>query len=156
MKIIGTLVLAIGLIFIFITLSVDPYGSSGYLNIARMNEKQNFLIVSVAVAMAGVVIVAFGYHSEQTTLIPNKTSLVSTKQETRVCPFCAERIMAQAKVCRYCGRDINPVVESSNEGIEELGITFDGEHYFVREFRFTEVEDAIARAKQLAVQDGVV
>ena len=27
----------------------------------------------------------------------------------RECPWCAERILARAKVCRYCGRDVPPV-----------------------------------------------
>jgi uncharacterized membrane protein YdbT with pleckstrin-like domain len=27
----------------------------------------------------------------------------------RECPFCAERILAKAKVCRFCGRDVEPV-----------------------------------------------
>ena len=26
----------------------------------------------------------------------------------RECPYCAERILAKARVCRYCGRDVEP------------------------------------------------
>jgi uncharacterized membrane protein YdbT with pleckstrin-like domain len=29
-------------------------------------------------------------------------------EATRICPFCAETVKAQAKVCRYCGRDLPP------------------------------------------------
>jgi membrane protein YdbS with pleckstrin-like domain len=28
----------------------------------------------------------------------------------RECPFCAERILARARVCRFCGREVEPVV----------------------------------------------
>jgi len=35
----------------------------------------------------------------------------SATREERECPFCAERILVRAKVCRFCGRDIPPAQE---------------------------------------------
>jgi formylglycine-generating enzyme required for sulfatase activity len=31
-------------------------------------------------------------------------------RDERDCPFCAERILKKARVCRYCGRDVEPLV----------------------------------------------
>lgn len=39
---------------------------------------------------------------------PNETSLVS-RGEARQCPYCAELIKREARVCRYCQRDVSPV-----------------------------------------------
>ena len=30
-------------------------------------------------------------------------------REERECPFCAERILKKARVCRFCGRDVEPL-----------------------------------------------
>ena len=30
-------------------------------------------------------------------------------REERECPFCAERILARARVCKHCGREVEPV-----------------------------------------------
>jgi uncharacterized membrane protein YdbT with pleckstrin-like domain len=31
------------------------------------------------------------------------------RREERDCPYCAERILARAKVCKHCGRDVEPI-----------------------------------------------
>jgi hypothetical protein len=33
---------------------------------------------------------------------------LAIKGQVRECPFCAEQIKTDAKVCRYCGRDLPP------------------------------------------------
>lgn len=30
-------------------------------------------------------------------------------REERDCPFCAEKILTKARVCKHCGRDVEPV-----------------------------------------------
>ena len=33
-------------------------------------------------------------------------------REERECPYCAERILKKARVCKHCGRDVEPLVEA--------------------------------------------
>ena len=35
--------------------------------------------------------------------------------DTRKCPYCAELIKREAKVCRYCHRELEPVLNSPSE-----------------------------------------
>ncbi len=39
---------------------------------------------------------------------PSPGYLPADRQE-RECPYCAERILVKAKVCRFCGRDVSAV-----------------------------------------------
>ena len=36
----------------------------------------------------------------------------SADRQERECPYCAERILAKAKVCRFCGRDVSAVAST--------------------------------------------
>ena len=33
-------------------------------------------------------------------------------REERDCPYCAERVLARARVCKHCGRDIEPLIKA--------------------------------------------
>lgn len=41
---------------------------------------------------------------------PILTAQSSPSRAERECPHCAERILAKAKVCKHCGRDVEPAV----------------------------------------------
>ena len=41
----------------------------------------------------------------------------TTGEPLRKCPHCAEKILAEAKVCRYCHRDVEPLITNSAPGI---------------------------------------
>ena len=40
------------------------------------------------------------------TLLGDFTRWVFTRAREKKCPFCAEFVKAEAKVCRFCGRDV--------------------------------------------------
>jgi uncharacterized membrane protein YdbT with pleckstrin-like domain len=40
---------------------------------------------------------------------PAMSAIPDTARVERDCPYCAERILARAKVCKHCGRDVVPV-----------------------------------------------
>lgn len=42
-------------------------------------------------------------------VLPQSVPSVTGVREERECPFCAEPILKKAKVCKHCGRDVEPL-----------------------------------------------
>jgi len=46
---------------------------------------------------------------------PIPSASTGTGRVERECPYCAELILAKAKVCKHCGRDVDPVHPKGEE-----------------------------------------
>lgn len=44
------------------------------------------------------------------TALPPNGPIAGPPREERDCPWCAERILSRARVCKHCGREVEPLV----------------------------------------------
>lgn len=112
MKKIGTLALVIGLIALIATLVMDTSVASGsgrVHNIGLMNEKQNFLLVSIALVIIGAVLWALGNRDAN---LLSESPIASTR-DMRKCPSCAELVRTEAVRCRFCQQELSPISSPS-------------------------------------------
>jgi len=66
-----------------------------------MNVGPTELIIIILMCLPVIILVAIAV-----VLIVRRRELLFSKRVR--CPHCAEWIMPDAKVCRYCGRDVPP------------------------------------------------
>lgn len=152
---------ALALIFGFSVDTTVATGLGGRVNnIGLMNDRQNVILMAVAVAMAMAIVgaVFFGFVSRANAPV---SSVTAPSNSIRACPYCAETIKAEAVVCRFCNRDVAPTaatkpdllfngrkeVEPDADTMALHGITFDGERYHFGQYKYEKYSDALAYAK---------
>ena len=117
MRLLGFLVLGVGLIWGMVAFNMDVtvetesraiFGtyipSQKINNIGKMDDRRNHLGGAGLAILVGVLLIGFG--SRPASNSEPSTSTLGSRQ----CPFCAETIQQAAKLCRYCGKDL-PEVE---------------------------------------------
>ena len=108
MKAIGIVLLVIGSIAFLVGFNMDTsvatdFGGRRVHNIGLMNDRQNIIIFAGILAVIGAVFVALAGKNK---LSPESASVDAL---TRTCPFCAEIIKAEAKICRFCQKELPPL-----------------------------------------------
>ncbi len=103
----GIFLIVVGIFCIFSAIGMDTSvetGLSGRVNnLGLMNIQTNLIIGGGFSFISGILLVGFSSKSE-----------VSSSEQTRVCPYCAEKVKAQATICRFCQKDL-PILEPKLE-----------------------------------------
>ena len=161
MKVIGWLALLAGIFVALVALGMDTSISSGdrrVHNIGLMQQQQNMLLLGVGAAIIGILMVIAGRRAGSS---PGASS--TQAEPRRACPHCAEKLLLDAKVCRFCGRDVVTPTHSSlaaqrddQEQMADLGITYDGKFYCYGGNQYARLADATAYANQVRASKNAI
>lgn len=106
-KVIGLLVIGVGVFLLFQAITADTSVSSPVgpvHNLGKMQEQQLQVIVSVGLMLIGTILLAAGYHGA-----------TFSQKNLAACPDCAELIQQEANVCRFCGCRFSDGVSDQTE-----------------------------------------
>lgn len=94
-------------------------------NIGLMARRSNHLTMSGVSIISGILILIFSAFIAKKDL-PSQDENQSTT-DLKKCPFCAECIKQEAKICRFCQRDIpDTEISASTENINNHNIEENG------------------------------
>jgi hypothetical protein len=80
-------------------------------NLELADKRRNHLLGAGVLFLSGTLL--FGLESSQSR--KGSPSNHSGSNQDRTCPFCAEAIKAEAKICRFCSKELEPVKVNNRE-----------------------------------------
>jgi uncharacterized membrane protein YhaH (DUF805 family) len=97
---------SIGTMILFLAVAVFVYFIPNWIACFRRHHNANAIFFTNLLLGWTALGWIFAFIWSLTSVKQNLSENSEMQAESKQCPFCAEKIKIEAKVCRYCGRDL--------------------------------------------------